>query len=193
MATPAAIPRSTSELVGNGRDDLASRSPFLQACRGRVPQRHPVWFMRQAGRILEPYRRLKEKTGSILTLFQTPDLAAEITLMPVEMLHVDAAILFADILTPVDPMGCPVSFQPGPVMPPIRTRGDVEALRVSDSEVDLSLHCQRTYLSSALPGRRSRWRPISPREGRARSSPAFGACSGPIPIQLTCCCPSLRT
>ena len=135
-ADAASGPPSTSE--GDGRDDLVSRSSFLQACRGCVPKRHPVWLMRQAGRILEPYRRLKEKTGSLLTLFRTPDLAAEISLMPVEMLHVDAAILFADILTPVDPMGCPVSFQPGPVMSPIRTRGDVEALRIIDSETDLS-------------------------------------------------------
>ena len=68
--------------------------------------------MRQAGRILAPYRRLKEKTGSILTLFRTPELAAEVTLMPVEMLHVDAAILFADILTPGIPWDAPSPFSP---------------------------------------------------------------------------------
>ena len=108
--------------------------------------------MRQAGRILAPYRRLKEKTGSILTLFRTPELAAEITLMPVEMLHVDAAILFADILTPVDPMGCSVSFQPGPVMSPIRTRGDVEALRIIDSDTDLAYVAETiSLILPALP------------------------------------------
>ena len=134
------------------RGDQPSESPFLQACRGRVPARRPVWLMRQAGRILPPYRRLKEKTGSILTLFRTPDLAAEVTLMPVEMLHVDAAILFADILTPMDPMGCPVSFQPGPVMTPIRTRRDVEALRIIDSETDLAYVAQIiSLIQPALP------------------------------------------
>jgi len=134
------------------RGDQAAASPFLQACRGEIPSRRPVWLMRQAGRILAPYRRLKEKTGSILTLFRTPDLAAEITLMPVEMLGVDAAILFADILTPIDPMGCPVAFQPGPVMTPVRTRGDVEALRIIDSETDLAYVAQTiSLILPALP------------------------------------------
>ena len=61
--------------------------------------------MRQAGRILQPYRDLKKQTGSLSTLFNTPELAAQVTLMPVEILGVDAAILFADIFTPVEPMG----------------------------------------------------------------------------------------
>ena len=115
-----------------------SSNRFLQACNQQLPEVKPVWLMRQAGRILKPYRDLKERTGSILELFKTPDLAAEITLMPVEMLHVDAAILFADILTPVEPMGCEIHFKPGPVFArPVRTRADIEALREVRTEVDL--------------------------------------------------------
>lgn len=94
--------------------------------------------MRQAGRILKPYRDLREKTGSILTLFKTPELAAEITLMPVEMLDVDAAILFTDLVTPLEPMGCRFEYKPGPVFShPIRSREDVEALCPVDVETDL--------------------------------------------------------
>ena len=84
--------------------------------------------MRQAGRILAPYRQLKEKTGSIQALFDDPELVTQITLMPVEMLEVDAAILFADIFTPVIPMGCDIVFAPGPTIgSPVRTQDDVVA------------------------------------------------------------------
>ncbi len=94
--------------------------------------------MRQAGRILKPYRDLKQEAGSLSTLFNTPELAAQVTLMPVEMLGVDAAILFADIFTPIEPMGCELTFQPGPVLKsPVRTRNDVGHLHTIDPEDDL--------------------------------------------------------
>ena len=94
--------------------------------------------MRQAGRILQPYRDLKKQAGSLSTLFNTPELAAQVTLMPVEILGVDAAILFADIFTPVEPMGCELVFQPGPVLAsPVRTRSDVDRLRTIEPEEDL--------------------------------------------------------
>jgi uroporphyrinogen decarboxylase len=89
---------------------------FLAACRGAVTPRRPIWLMRQAGRILAPYRQLKEQVGSIERMFRDPAIATEVTLMPVELLGVDAAILFADIFTPIDPMGCSVTFNPGPVL-----------------------------------------------------------------------------
>ena len=113
-------------------------SPFLQACRGEIPATRPIWLMRQAGRILQPYRELKEKAGSIETLFSTPELAAEVTLMPVHMLGVDAAILFADIFTPVIPMGCQVEFTPAPRLAgPVRLASEVDKLRVIESVSDL--------------------------------------------------------
>ncbi|MCC7261070.1 MAG: uroporphyrinogen decarboxylase [Candidatus Latescibacteria bacterium] len=113
-------------------------STFLQACKGQSPAHRPIWLMRQAGRILQPYRQLREKTGSILKLFKTPELATEVTLMPVSMLGVDAAILFADILTPVEPMGCQIDFVPGPVFAkPVRSRADIEELQTIDPPTQL--------------------------------------------------------
>ena len=94
--------------------------------------------MRQAGRILQPYRELKARAGSIEVLFTTPDLAAEVTMMPIHMLGVDAAILFADIFTPVIPMGCEIEFTPAPSLAsPIRRAGEVNELRVIESESDV--------------------------------------------------------
>lgn len=95
--------------------------------------------MRQAGRILEPYRRLKEEKGSIEVMFRDPATAAAVTIMPVEMLGVDAAILFADIFTPVDPMGCPVTFDPGPILGySTRDADSVARLHTFDSTKDLA-------------------------------------------------------
>ena len=123
---------------GDAPAEPSGASPFLEACRGRVPGRRPIWLMRQAGRILQPYRELKNRVGSIESLFKTPELAAEVTVMPVRMLGVDAAILFADIFTPVEPMGVEVRFSPGPVLSgPFRDRQRVEALRVFDGASEL--------------------------------------------------------
>ncbi|HIG18825.1 MAG TPA: hypothetical protein EYQ31_16875, partial [Candidatus Handelsmanbacteria bacterium] len=108
---------------------------FLAACRGQVTPRRPIWLMRQAGRILAPYRQLKEQVGSIERMFRDPEIATKVTLMPVEMLGVDAAILFADIFTPVDPMGCSVTFNPGPVLEfHVSGPEDVARLSTFDSE-----------------------------------------------------------
>ncbi len=112
---------------------------FLRACRGEPVDRTPVWFMRQAGRYMAEYRALRAKR-SMLDLCRTPELAAEVTLQPLRALNVDAAILFADILLPLEPMGAPFSFEAGegPVVhTPIRTLEQVEALRVPDPEEGL--------------------------------------------------------
>jgi len=96
----------------------------------------PVWFMRQAGRSLAPYRALRERHG-ILELAKTPDLCAQITLMPVDILGVDAAVLFADIMLPLEPMGIDLEIQPdiGPIIGnPIRSAADVRALRSFEPE-----------------------------------------------------------
>jgi uroporphyrinogen decarboxylase len=112
---------------------------FLAACRGQLTPRRPIWLMRQAGRILAPYRQLKEKVGSIERMFRETDIATEVTLMPVDMLGVDAAILFADIFTPVDPMGCKVTFDPGPVLEfTISGKEDVARLHTFDADSELS-------------------------------------------------------
>ncbi|MDT8342700.1 MAG: uroporphyrinogen decarboxylase family protein, partial [Longimicrobiales bacterium] len=86
---------------------------FERACRGERGGHVPVWIMRQAGRYLPEYRRLREQVD-FLTATRTPELAARITLQPMERFPLDAAILFSDIMTPLEGMGVPVDFDPGP-------------------------------------------------------------------------------
>lgn len=112
---------------------------FLRAARGEATERLPVWIMRQAGRYLPEYRAVRAK-ADFLTLCKTPELAAEVTLQPVDLLGVDAAILFADILLPLEAMGAELVFAPGdgPTFPrPVRSRADVERLRRPDVEASL--------------------------------------------------------
>ncbi len=113
-------------------------SPFLRACRGLPAERVPVWFMRQAGRSLPEYRRLRGE-GSILDAIRTPDLATEITLQPVRRYGVDAAILYSDIVTPVAAIGFGVDVEPGvgPVVAePFRCEADLARLRPLEPEAD---------------------------------------------------------
>ena len=100
---------------------------FLKACRREPVDVTPVWFMRQAGRYMPEYRAIREKY-TLLEICHQPELAAEVTLQPVRELGVDAAILFADILLPVIPLGLGLDFAKGegPVIgKPVRTLEDV--------------------------------------------------------------------
>jgi uroporphyrinogen decarboxylase len=118
---------------------------FLRACRRQPVDRTPVWFMRQAGRYMPEYRALREKY-SLLELCKTPELAAEVTLQPMQH-GVDAAILFADILLPLEPMGAPFEFAKGegPVVhEPIASRGQIDRLRLIEPEESLA------YVLSAI-------------------------------------------
>src|SRR5919199_4593990 len=104
---------------------------FLRACRREPTDRTPVWFMRQAGRYMAEYRAIRAK-HTLLEICAQPELATEVTLQPVRALGVDAAILFADILLPLVPMGIRLEFAAGegPVIHnPVRTAADVAALR----------------------------------------------------------------
>ncbi len=85
---------------------------FLDACRRRATDVRPVWFMRQAGRYLKSYREIRARHG-ILEICKKPELAATVTIQPVEILDVDAAIIFADLLLPVEPMGLKLEFVSG--------------------------------------------------------------------------------
>ncbi|HYB95184.1 MAG TPA: uroporphyrinogen decarboxylase [Vicinamibacterales bacterium] len=101
---------------------------FLRACRREPVDRTPVWIMRQAGRYLPEYRDIRSRVG-FLTLCRTPELAAEVTLQPLRRFALDAAILFADIMTPLDAFDIAMTFDPGPkIATPIRTREAVDRL-----------------------------------------------------------------
>jgi uroporphyrinogen decarboxylase len=111
-------------------------SRFLDACRRRPTDVRPVWFMRQAGRYMKQYREIRAKHG-ILEICKRPDLAAQVTLQPVEILDVDAAIIFADLLLPVEPMGLKLRFAAGegPVIDnPVRTSSDIDSLSISNTD-----------------------------------------------------------
>lgn len=112
---------------------------FIRACRKENVDRVPVWYMRQAGRYDPEYRKIKEKY-SLLEICRQPELAAEVTMMPVRKLGVDAAILYSDIMNPVASIGIDFDIvqNVGPVIAnPIRERADIERLRPIDVEGDL--------------------------------------------------------
>src|SRR5215469_16203761 len=109
----------------------APNSMFVRACRCEPVDATPVWLMRQAGRYMAEYRAVR-KAHSLLEICKTPALASEVTMTAAEILGVDAAIIFADLLLPLDVMGLPFEFQAGegPVIErPVREAGDVKALR----------------------------------------------------------------
>jgi len=133
---------------------LTPDSRFLKACRSERTDVTPVWFMRQAGRYMPEYRKLREQ-HSILDLCHTPELAAQVTLQPVERLGVDAAILFADILLPFEPLGLGLSFAAGEgphIANAISRQAEVERLPVLDPEQALDYVLEAVRLArAALP------------------------------------------
>lgn len=119
---------------------MSYNDAFIRACRRQPVDRLPVWYMRQAGRYDPEYRKIKEKY-SLLDICRQPELAAEVTLMPVRKLGVDAAILYSDIMNPVASLGVDFDIvaNVGPVIGnPIRTAEDVSRLRPINVEGDLS-------------------------------------------------------
>ncbi|MDX9787833.1 MAG: uroporphyrinogen decarboxylase [Desulfobacterales bacterium] len=112
---------------------------FLRACKRLPVERTPIWVMRQAGRYLPEYRAVRE-TADFFTMCQTPELAAQVTLQPVDLIGVDAAIIFSDILVIPQAMGMELEMYEGrgPVFPhPIRTRADAKMLKDIDPTVEL--------------------------------------------------------
>ncbi|MDZ7686651.1 MAG: uroporphyrinogen decarboxylase family protein [Gammaproteobacteria bacterium] len=116
-------------------NDALYNSTFLKACRGEPTDHTPVWLNRQAGRYMKEYHEVKGDTPS-LDFFKTPELAAKVTCDAQRILGVDAAIMFADLLPILEPMGLELDYLPG-VGPnidnPVRTSTDVEAIAVRDS------------------------------------------------------------
>jgi uroporphyrinogen decarboxylase len=130
---------------------------FLKACRGEPVDATPVWFMRQAGRYLPEYRAVRAKVP-FLTLCKTPELAAEVTLQPVDILGVDAAILFSDILVVPEAMGMHLVLDDaGPQFPePLRGPADARRLHVPDPERELryvldAIRLVRKQLAGKVP------------------------------------------
>lgn len=112
---------------------------FLKACRGEKTDYTPVWLMRQAGRYLPEYQKVRSKVD-FLTLCKTPELAAEVTIQPVDILKVDVAILFSDILVPIEAMGMKLEFSEskGPILyDPVRSDIAISKLRKIKSEEDV--------------------------------------------------------
>lgn len=110
---------------------------LLRAARGEKTERTPVWVMRQAGRILKEYREVRSKLSGFIELVQTPDRAAEVTIQPVDILGVDAAIIFSDILVIPEAMGLPYTMDEGkgPFFPEtVRTENDLAKLRIADED-----------------------------------------------------------
>lgn len=131
---------------------------FLKACRGENVGYTPIWIMRQAGRYLQQYRDIRSK-ADFLTMCKTPELAAEVTLQPVDILNVDAAILFSDILIPCEAMGQGLEFHEGkgPLLtPPARDKNSIEKLSVPDPEETMkfvmdTIRLLRKELSGRVP------------------------------------------
>lgn len=141
---------------------------FRRACRREPVDVTPVWFMRQAGRYMPEYRAIREKY-SLLEICYQPELAAEVTLQPVRALGVDAAILFADILLPVIPLGLGLEFAKGegPVIgKPVRTLGDLAAMKPVDAETDLG------YVMEAIRILRQ----------ELKGTPLIGFCGAPFTV-----------
>ena len=133
--------KDTSPVV----ETILDGSRFVRACLRRPVDRTPVWFLRQAGRYMQEYREVR-KHHTLVEICKLPELAAEVTITAAEKLGVDAAIIFADLLLPLEPMGLDFEFQAGegPVVHhPIRTAEDVRQLRTDRTE-------QLTYVATAI-------------------------------------------
>src|SRR6266704_6144313 len=127
----------------------APDSRFVRACKAMAVDRTPVWFMRQAGRYMAEYRAVRQK-HSLIEICKNPQLAAEVTITAAEILKVDAAIIFADLLLPLEVMGLPFHFSAGegPVIEqPVRTGQDVQRLR-TDSGGELGYVAEAVRLVS---------------------------------------------
>ena len=129
---------------------------FLRACRREAVERTPVWMMRQAGRYLPEYQAVRAR-ADFLTMVRTPELATEVTLQPVDLLGVDAAIIFSDILVVPQAMGMQLKFEDGvgPSFPePLRSRAQLGRLRDIEPENDLAYVLEALSLTRrALAGR----------------------------------------
>lgn len=142
----------------NDADRKLHDSPFMRACRRELVPYTPIWLMRQAGRYMPEYRQIRARK-EFLELCKTPALAAEVTITAAERLGVDAAIIFADILLVVEPLGLKLEFSKGEgpkIDNPVRDRADIERLRELEDMGSLDFVCEairqtRRSLRADLP------------------------------------------
>ncbi len=118
---------------------LETQPPFLLACHRKPTPYTPIWLMRQAGRYMKEYRALRKKY-SFLEMCKTPELATEVTLLPIKKFKVDAAIIFSDLLLPLEPMGVSLEYKKGegPVIHPVRDEKEISRLRLFHPQESLS-------------------------------------------------------
>ncbi|HNI56352.1 MAG TPA: uroporphyrinogen decarboxylase [Elusimicrobiota bacterium] len=137
-----------------GTNPLLENSLLLRACRGLSTERPPVWLMRQAGRYQSTYRAIRSRV-SMLELCKNPDLVARVTVDAVQQLGVDAAILFSDLLLPVEPMGLSLEYAEGDgprLAPPLRSPAQVDRLRPVNVEASLGFVAESVRRTrAALP------------------------------------------
>jgi uroporphyrinogen decarboxylase len=150
--------------------EITTAKPLLAAYARQPLERPPVWLFRQAGRYLPEYQVVRKSAGGFLGMAQNPELAAEVTLQPVRRFGVDAAILFSDILLPLQAMGMPLRFDEGvgPVLPePLDSPARIDALKPLDPAADLG------YVGDAL-------RLV--REGLSDDKTLLGFCGAPYTL-----------
>jgi uroporphyrinogen decarboxylase len=150
----------------------AAESRFLRACRRKPTDATPIWLMRQAGRYMPEYRRLRER-HALLEMIKTPELACEVTLQPIDAFDLDAAIIFADILPPLEGMGLRLRFAEGEgpaIDNPVRTAEDIARLRVLAPEETLPFTLEAIRLAYAHL------------DGRHRAIPLIGFSGAPFTL-----------
>jgi uroporphyrinogen decarboxylase len=132
MAVKSSLAKAAAEGARDGVGSLTGSSRFVRACLRQPVDRTPVWFLRQAGRYMPEYQAVR-RHHSLLEICKNPELASEVTITAAEKLDVDAAIIFADLLLPLEGMGLDFTFQAseGPVIhEPVRGPADVDRLRI---------------------------------------------------------------
>lgn len=134
---------------------MLSESQFIRACRRQATDATPIWFMRQAGRYMPEYRAIREKVAMLAAL-QTPEIAHQITLLPINAFNLDAAIIFADILLPLIGMGLALDFVKGEgpcIENPIRTTRDIDRLGTppADETMPYTLDAIRMVAADLTP------------------------------------------
>jgi uroporphyrinogen decarboxylase len=143
--------------MSNIRPNVIGDKALIEVLKKRPAHRRPIWFMRQAGRYLPEYRRLREKAGSFLDLCYNPELACEVTLQPLRRYDLDAAILFADILVVPHAMGVDLAFSEGegPVLGIVRSMLDVNRLRSVRDRIETKRICETVEAIRArlVPGK----------------------------------------